>query len=87
MPEVHYVTPYSRITGKEFEVIPGKTLRDVLEQIQEKYDELDPVIINGELSRRLVVLIDRRSALTLEELETKVNDSTEILIMKHLGWA
>jgi len=87
LPEVHYVTPYSRITGKDSEVIPGKTLRDVLEKVQHKYIGLDPVIVNGKLNRRLVVLIDRRSALTLEELETRVNDSTEILIMKHLGWA
>lgn len=87
MPEVHYVSPYSRITGKEFEVITGKTLRVVLEQIQEKYPELDPVIVDGEINRRMVILVDRRSALTLDELETKVDDSTEILIMKHLGWA
>jgi len=87
LPEVHYVNPYSRITGKDFEVVRGKTLRIVLEQIQDKYPDLDPLIVDGKLNRRLVVLIDRRSALTLDELATKLDDSTEILIMKHLGWA
>ncbi|MGV8050287.1 MAG: hypothetical protein AB2L21_08075 [Anaerolineaceae bacterium] len=87
MAEVFYVSPYNKITGKDSELIAGRTLYDICENIQCKYPEFDSLIVNGKLTRALVVLVDRRGALTLEGLDTPIEDTTEIMFMKYLGWA
>jgi hypothetical protein len=87
MANIHYVSPYNKITGMPHEEILGDSLRSVCEYINTKYPDFDPLIVDNNLTRKLVVLVDRRSALTMEGLCTTIDDSTEIIIMKYLGWA
>jgi len=87
MPTIHYVSPYKKITKVESEEIHGDSLRTICEVIQSKYPDFDPLIVDNKLTRKLVVLINRRSALTLDGLDTPLKDATEIIIMKYLGWA
>jgi molybdopterin converting factor small subunit len=87
MANIRYVSPYNKITGVDNEEILGSSLRPICEFIQTKYPDFDPLIVDNNLTRKLVVLVDRRSALTMDGLNTSIDDSTEIIIMKYLGWA
>jgi molybdopterin converting factor small subunit len=87
MATIHYIAPYNKITGKGCEDIHGETLRLICEQINAKYPEFDPLIIDGGLTKKLVILVNRRSALTMDGLDTPVDESSEIIIMRYLGWA
>lgn len=87
MADIHYLSPYKKITGIDYEEIHADSLRSICEFIQAKYPDFPPLIVDGALTRKLVVLVNRRSALSMDGLDTPVDDSVEIIIMKYLGWA
>jgi len=42
---------------------------------------------NGDLSRKIVLLVNRKNAYILQGSDTPVDSETEIIIMAYLGWA
>jgi molybdopterin converting factor small subunit len=84
MANIHYVPPYNKITGVIHEVVNADSLRTVCEYIQTRYPEFGQIIVNDELTRKLVIMVDRRNALTLEGLDTLLDDSSEITILRYM---
>ncbi len=89
MAKVRYVSPYDKITGTTWDDIEGNTIGEVCQNIILKYGDEVAFLLDdkGDLSKDVVILVDRRGALTLDGFHTAVKNDTEVIIMEYLGWA
>lgn len=89
MAKVRFVSPFNKIAGTTWDEINGNTIGEVCQNIIKKYGEELAFLLdkNGDLSKEVVILVDRRGALTLEGFSTPVKEETEVIIMEYLGWA
>ena len=89
MAYVKFVSPYHKITGVESDTIPAGSVRELCSAIIEKYGEEMRFLVdeNGDLSRELVLLVNRKNAYILEGSDTLLEPDTEIVLMTYLGWA
>lgn len=86
---VKFVSPYHKITGVETDVIPARDVRELCSAIIEKYGKDMHFLVdeNGDLSRKLVLLINRKNAYILDGSDTLLEPDTEAILMSYLGWA
>lgn len=86
---VKFIPPYNKITGVTVDRIEAQTVGELLNKIIDKYGgEMSSLLDeNGELSGKHVVMVDRRSALTLQGSATPLTAQSEVIIMEYLGWA
>jgi len=89
MAYVKFVSPYHKITGVEEDCIDASDVRELCNAIIDKYgDEMSFLLDeNGDLSRKLVALVNRKNAYILDGSDTPLDTNTEVVFMTYLGWA
>lgn len=88
MATVKYISPYPTITGVVEETIDAADVRALCRSIIAKHGVAMGFLLDehGELSKKIVLLVNRRNAYTLDGTDTVIEDGTEIMIMPYLGW-
>lgn len=84
MATIHYISPYNKITGVVREDLSANSLRTICEFIQTKYPDIGPLIIDNDLTRKVIIMVNRRNALTLDGLDTSIDDSSEITLLRYM---
>lgn len=85
MSKVKFLPPLSQKTTKESIEIEADTLMKLCLLLMEKFELPSDLFFNAEgtLCKDIVILINRRNAHTLEGLETKLHQETEVLVMRY----
>ena len=88
MANVVFISPYNKITGEDAIIIEADNVRQLCNKIIEKYGSDMEFLLDetGELSRKIVLLVNRRNAYTLSGTDTPIFQDTEVMIMPYLGW-
>ena len=89
MATVKFVSPFHKITGTQIDNIDAADIRELCRAIISKYGEKMGFLLdeNGDLSKKAVVLINRKNAFILEGSDTSLVPENEVIIMSYLGWA
>ncbi|MDP3387514.1 MAG: hypothetical protein Q8S24_09785 [Eubacteriales bacterium] len=85
MAKVKFMPPLSQKTTKESFEIEADTLLELCLLLMEKFRLPGTLFFSagGELSKDIVILVNRRNAHTLKGLETDLNQATEVLVMRY----
>ena len=88
MANVKFISPYNRITGENTMIIEADDVRQLCHEIIAMFGPDMEFLLDekGELSRKLVLLVNRRNAYTLSGADTVLSRETEVMIMPYLGW-
>lgn len=86
---VKFIPPYNKITCKDRDRIEANTVGQLLHAIIDKYGDGFNSLLdeNGHMSRKIVVMVERRNVLTLQGEKTPLNMDTEVIIMEYLAFA
>ena len=89
MAYVKFVSPYHKITGVAEDHIDAYDVRALCLAIIAKYGAGMGFLLDEdrELSRKIVLLVNRKNAYILQGSETPLDADTEVVIMSYLGWA
>ena len=85
MAQIKFFPPLTNKTTKGFFELNANTLLELCHLLIEKFRLPDTLFFGagGGLSKDIVILINRRNAHTLEGLETKLHQETEVLVMRY----
>jgi molybdopterin converting factor small subunit len=84
---VRFTLPFSRIAGATQVKIEAATVGELCQRLIERYGPEMKVLLddNGEVSRHVVFMVNRRNIHTLHyQGELLLDDNTEVLIMPHI---
>lgn len=82
MVKVKYGEPYRTSFGRSEEKIKAKTLGDLLEKIETKYQDKEYV---NTIEKYSLILLNNTTFLSLNKLEYKLKPKDEVLIMQMLS--
>ena len=87
MAYIIFISPYNTITGKDSLIIEAESVRQLCLKIISMYWPSMGFLLdeNGELSRKLVFLVNRRNAFTLSGTDTALSEDMEVIIMPYFG--
>ena len=77
------------VTKTEWDTIEAGTIDQLCAELLEKYGPGMGFLFdeNGEVSKKIVILVNRRGIHTLDGGKTPIAHNDEIIIMPYLGWA
>jgi molybdopterin converting factor small subunit len=81
-----FMPPLTSLITGDLVNMEAETLRELCRLLILRY-QLDESLFfdeSGELSSDIVILINRRNAITLQGMDTTLGDQSEVLIMKYL---
>jgi adenylyltransferase/sulfurtransferase len=83
---VKFIHPFSKITGGEFMEVEARNVGELCRKLIELFGPGVDFLLNqrGEISKELVILVDRRNIHTLAGADTPLEKGTEVLIMPHI---
>lgn len=87
MPYVRFFSPFNRITGVNSAVIEADNVRQLCRKIIETYGPEMASLLdeNGELSRKMVLMVNRRNAYTICGTDTELTEDMEIIIIPFIS--
>jgi len=89
MADVRFLSPYTEITKTEWDSLTADTVKHLCCLLIDKYGSDMGFLLDekGEVSKKIVILVNRRGIHTLDDGETAIKDTDEVIIMPYLGWA
>ena len=89
MVEVRLVAPFSTVVGSNRLLMKAHTVIELLRELVSRYG---PVVLplldeQGNMSRGIIVLINRRSVLSMDGQDTVIPSGAEVIVMEFLGIA
>jgi len=85
---VKLISPYSKIAGVNKVVLEAASLKELIGKLIDEYGEgMATLLDDGDISPKAIFMINRRSARSLEGINTRLQEDTEVIIMEYLGWA
>ena len=87
MAHVKFVAPLTKFTEKETIHVEAKDVRELCKELIKRFNLDKSLLLDEEenLSKSIILMVNRRNAFTLKGADTKVNDQTEVLIMQFFG--
>ncbi|EKP93901.1 MoaD family protein [Thermaerobacter subterraneus DSM 13965] len=80
--EVYIPTPYRSITGEARLQVEATTVRELLEQLAQRYPDLRPRLFEGEaIAHHLNVYVNKREIRTLQGADTPLQDGDEVALI------
>ena len=89
MADVRFLSPYKEITKTEWDSVKADTVEQLCSLLLNKYGPGMGFLFDaaGNVSKKLVILVNRRGIHTLDDGKTVIKDSDEVIFMPYLGWA
>lgn len=86
---VKFVPPYNKIAGIDEVGIESSSLGELMLKICSMYGEGMNMLFDeqGRISPKAVIMVNRRSARSLNDVDTQLEENSEVIIMEYLGWA
>jgi molybdopterin converting factor small subunit len=86
MAYVRFITPFTNVTGTNNINVEADNVRDLCKKLVQIFGKEMSVILDEkeELSQKMVLLVNRRNAHTLEGANTFLEKDTEIIIMHYI---
>jgi len=83
---VRFVSPFTDIAGKEKVHIKAENVGELCEILIEDFGPKMRVLLDekGDVSKDIVILVDRRNVHTLRGSRTALCENSEVLIMPHI---
>lgn len=83
---VRFIHPFSKVTGKGSIEVEARDVGDLCRQLIERFGPGMEFLLDakGEVSRELVILVNRRNVHTLAGADTLLQRDTEVLIMPYI---
>lgn len=87
MPYVRFFSPFNRITGVNNAVIEAGNVRELCKKLIEMYGpEMGGILDEkGELSRKMVLMVNRRNAYTICGTDTELTEDMEIIVIPFIS--
>lgn len=86
MAYVRFLPPFNKITGIDSLHMDVRNIRDLSNQLVSTFGKkIDLILDNNEqLSKRIVVLVNRRNVHTLKGADTVLNGDSEVIILPYI---
>lgn len=83
---IRFLPPYNKITGIETIQMDAKDIRDLSNKLILTFGKNIDLILDsqGQLSQSIVILVNRRNALTMNGAETTLNVDSEVIILPYI---
>ena len=87
MAYVKFMAPLSRLTAKGTLQVEARDVRELCKELIRRYNLEKSILLDegDNLSKHIILMINRRNAFTLKGADTEVNKDTEVLIMQFFG--
>lgn len=87
MPYIRFFAPYNRITGVNNATIEAGSVRELCNKLIEMYGPGMEGILDekGELSRKMVLMVNRRNAYTICGTDSELTEDMEIIIIPFIS--
>ena len=85
MAHVRFLPPLTKVTGSKTMNIDAKTVRELCIRLIDTINLERSLLLDEKdnLSRNIVLLVNRRNAHTLKGADTNIANDTEILVMQY----
>ncbi|MEW5815493.1 MAG: MoaD/ThiS family protein [Spirochaetota bacterium] len=84
---VRFTSSFEKITGQESINLKAETLGRLCRELVHMYGPKMEILLDesGNISRRIIILVDRRNAQTLSGADTILKEDTEVLLLPFFG--
>lgn len=86
MAVVRFISPFTKIVGVKQIKINAKNIGELCKQLIERFGSNMHILLDkeGEISKKVVILVNRRNVHTLAGIDTPLDEDTEVLIMPYI---
>ena len=86
MATIRFLPPLSQKATKEAVQVQGATLGELCRKLIKTYRLPEDLFFDatGALSPEVIIFVNRRNARTLQGMETRVDEHTDVLVMQYL---
>ncbi|HZK71811.1 MAG TPA: MoaD/ThiS family protein [Clostridia bacterium] len=87
MARVRFIMPFTKLTGSKYINIEAADVRELCKKLIQRFGSEMNVLLdeNDDLSRKMVILVNRRNAHTLDGANTALDKNAEVIIMHYIS--